>query len=322
MRVALRIVRLAAVLLIVSTLCFFALSLLPGDPAQVILGEAGATPEAVAALRHQLGLDQPLGDRFLSWLGGVLRGDLGESYRTGQPVMEIVTDRVPITIELIVLSQVIALALAVPAAIAAATRRRSGTDRAMSLWVFTSLSTPDFVVGVLLIWIFSVTFGLLPANGYVPWGDGIGEHLGSMIMPALALASSSFALYQRVLRADLIETLQRDFISVARAKGLSPGRVMFRHAMRPSLLGLSTSLGVTIGTLIGSTVVVETLFGLPGLGAELAAAVNARDYVEVQGIVLVVATSFVLINALVDFLYGVIDPRLSVVKTFGKADAR
>jgi peptide/nickel transport system permease protein len=320
-RATLRLVRLLAVLLIVSTLCFFSLSLLQGNPARVILGES-ATPQAVAALSHQLGLDRPVGDRFLSWLGDVVRGDLGESYRTGQPVMDVITDRAPITLELIVLSQLIALAIAVPAAIAAATRRRTGTDRAMSLWVFASLSTPDFVVGVLLIWIFSVTFGLFPANGYVPWSDGVGAHLGSMIMPALALATSTFALYQRVLRADLIETLQRDFVAVARAKGLSPWRVMFGHAMRPSLLGLSTSVGVTVGMLIGSTVVVERLFGLEGLGAELAAAVNGRDYVEVQGIVLVVATAFVLVNALVDFLYGVIDPRLSIVKTFSRAGAR
>ncbi|WP_436700754.1 ABC transporter permease [Nocardioides sp. BYT-33-1] len=310
MRIGLKVLRLAAVLLVVCTLCFFSLALLPGDPARLMLGDA-ATDDAVATLRSQLGLDLPTMERFAHWLGGVLRGDLGESYRTGQSVTDVLAERAPVTVELIVLSQIIALGLAVPAAIVAAHRRRTGTDRALSLWVFTALSTPDFVVGVVLIWILSVHLGWFPANGYAPWSDGVGPHLSSMIMPAIALAGTSFALYQRVLRADLVETLRQDYIEVARAKGLSLTRITFRHALRPSLLGLTTQIGVTVGMLIGSTVVVESLFGLPGIGDELAGAVTARDYVEVQGLVLVIATSFVLVNALVDVLYPVIDPRLA-----------
>ncbi|MBM7517390.1 ABC transporter permease [Nocardioides nitrophenolicus] len=309
-RIGLKLLRLAAVLLVVSTLCFFSLALLPGDPARLMLGDS-ATPEAVATLRTQLGLDLPTMERFGHWIGGVLQGDLGESYRTGQSVTEILAERAPVTVELIVLSQVLALALAVPAAIVAAHRRRTGTDRALSLWVFTALSTPDFVVGVVLIWILSVHLGWFPANGYAPWSDGVGPHLSSLAMPAIALAGTSFALYQRVLRADLVETLRQDYIDVARAKGLSLTRITFRHALRPSLLGLTTQIGVTVGMLIGSTVVVESLFGLPGIGDELAGAVTARDYVEVQGLVLVIATCFVLVNALVDVLYPVIDPRLA-----------
>lgn len=320
--VARRVIRLLGVLLVVSVLCFFSLSLLPGDPARMILGETGATPQAVAQLRGELGLDQPVVERFVTWLTGALTGDLGESYRTGQSVLSIVGDRAPITLELILWSQIIALGAAIPAAIAAAHRRRTKTDRAISLWVFATLSTPDFVIGVLLILIFSVTLGIFPSTGYVPWSDGVGDHLGSLLMPAIALGSSSFALYQRVLRADLIETLGQDFIAVAKAKGISPTRVTFRHALRPSLLGLSTSIGVTIGTLIGSTVVIESLFGLPGIGAELASAVTSRDYVEVQGLVLLIATAFVLINALVDVLYGIIDPRLSVARTFARGASR
>ncbi len=319
--VALRLVRLVTILAVVCTLCFFSLSLLPGDPARVILGETAATPQAVATLRHQLGLDKPLGDRFFSWLGDVLHGNLGRSYRTGQPVMQIIRHRAPVTLELIVLSQLMALVLAVPAAIAAAYRRRRVTDRVIGLWVFASLSTPDFVIGVLLIYIFSVQAGVLPANGLTPWSGGAIDHLRSELMPAAALAAASFAVYQRVLRSDLIETLRKDFVSVAIAKGISPARVTFRHAMRPSVLGLSTTVGVTVGTLIGSTVVVESLFGLPGLGAELATAVSSRDYVEVQGLVLVIAAAFVLINAAVDLLYGVIDPRLSAARTFGRGGA-
>jgi peptide/nickel transport system permease protein len=180
----------------------------------------------------------------------------------------------------------------------------------MSLWVFTVLSTPNFVVGFVLIWVFAVQLGLYPANGYVPVSAGIGQHLGSLLLPSLTLAAAPFALYQRVLRADLVETYGQEFMQVARAKGISPLRAAMRHAFRPSLLNLTTSVGVTVGVLIGSDVIVETLFSLPGLGAELAHSVSARDYAEVQGLVLVIAAAFVLINAAVDLIYGLIDPRL------------
>lgn len=316
--VILRLLRLIAILFVVSTMCFFSLSLLPGDPARAILGDTSATPQAIAALHHQLGLDHPLFDRFTTWLGNVLHGDLGSSYRTGQPVMTIIRDRAPVTIELIVISQLMALTLAIPAAIAAAYRRRRTTDRLIGLWVFTALSVPDFVLGVLLIYVASVKFGMFPATGWVPISSGLGANLQSAILPSAALAAASFALYQRVLRSDLTETLKKDYITVASAKGVSPWRVTVRHALRPSLLGLVTTVGVTVGTLIGSTVIVENLFSLPGLGNELATAVSGRDYIEVQGIVLVIATSFVVINALVDLLYGLIDPRLSAARTFGK----
>ncbi|MEU8021843.1 MULTISPECIES: ABC transporter permease [Micromonospora] len=307
--VLLKLVRLAAVLFVVSLLCFLSLSLLPGDPAQAILGES-ASPQAVAALHEQLGLDRPFLERFLGWLGNALQGDLGRSYATNQTVAQIIAERAPVTIELIVLSQLIAIAAAIPAAVAAAARRGSAVDRGMSLWVFTVLSTPNFVVGFVLIWVFAVQLGLYPANGYVPVSAGIGQHLGSLLLPSLTLAAAPFALYQRVLRADLVETYGQEFMQVARAKGISPLRAAMRHAFRPSLLNLTTSVGVTVGVLIGSDVIVETLFSLPGLGAELAHSVSARDYAEVQGLVLVIAAAFVLINAAVDLIYGLIDPRL------------
>ncbi|WP_433686420.1 ABC transporter permease [Micromonospora carbonacea] len=307
--VLLKLVRLAAVLFVVSLLCFLSLSLLPGDPAQAILGES-ASPQAVAALHEQLGLDRPFLERFLGWLGNAVQGDLGRSYATNQTVAQIIAERAPVTIELIVLSQLIAIAAAIPAAVAAAARRGSAVDRGMSLWVFTVLSTPNFVVGFVLIWVFAVQLGLYPANGYVPVSAGIGQHLGSLLLPSLTLAAAPFALYQRVLRADLVETYGQEFMQVARAKGISPLRAAMRHAFRPSLLNLTTSVGVTVGVLIGSDVIVETLFSLPGLGAELAHSVSARDYAEVQGLVLVIAAAFVLINAAVDLIYGLIDPRL------------
>jgi peptide/nickel transport system permease protein len=312
--VALRVVRLLAVLLVVSALCFLSLSLLPGDPAQAILGESGS-PDAIAALQHQLGLDQPLVVRYVTWLGNVLHGNLGASYFSNQPVSQIIAYRAPITLELIALSQIIALVVAVPLAVVAAAKRGSAVDRGLSLGVFTVLSTPNFVAGFLLIWIFAVKLGWFPANGYVPWSQGVLPHLGSMFLPALALAAAPFALYQRVLRADLVETYDQEFMHVARAKGVSPVRAAFHHAMRPSMLGLTTALGVTIGTLIGADVIIESLFSIPGIGAELAHAVSGRDYIEVQGLVLVITTTFVLVNALVDVIYVLIDPRLKAGRT-------
>lgn len=307
--VVLRVVRLLAVLLVVSALCFLSLSLLPGDPARAILGES-ASPEAVAALHSQLGLDRPLVLRYATWLGNVLRGDFGQSYFSQQPVSQIIAYRAPITLELIALSTIFALVLAVPLAVLAAAHRGSAIDRGVGLGVFTVLSTPNFVAGFLLIWVFAVKLGWFPANGYVPWSKGVLPHLGSMFLPALALAAAPFALYQRVLRADLIETYDQEFMHVARAKGVSPLRAALHHAMRPSLLGLTTTLGVTIGTLIGADVIIESLFSIPGIGAELAHSVSGRDYIEVQGLVLVIATTFVLVNALVDVVYLLIDPRL------------
>lgn len=311
--VALRLIRLVGVLLVVSILCFLSLNLLPGDPAQAILG-ISASPEALAAMHVELGLDRPLIPRMLHWLGGVLTGDLGRSYANNQPVADIIAFRAPISIELIVVSTVIALIFAVPLGMISAAKRGSKLDRGIGAGVFAVLSTPNFVAGFILIWLVAVELGWLPANGYVPISEGLGKHIRSLILPALALAGAPFALYQRVFRADLIETYSQDFMSVARAKGISPLRMAVRHAIRPSLLGLTTSVGVTIGTLIGADVIIESLFSIPGIGAELVHAVNGRDYIEVQGIVLVIAASFVLINALVDLIYGVIDPRIRATR--------
>ncbi|MDQ6524263.1 ABC transporter permease [Nocardioides sp. LHD-245] len=306
----LKLIRLLAVLFMISVLTFLSLQLLPGDPARVILGDQANDPATLAAMRHELGLDQGILARYLDWIGGALSGDLGSSYVTKETVSSMISSRLPITLELVILSQLIALVLAIPAGIVAAINKGRGADHAIGLWVFGVLSTPNFVIGVILIWIFAVTLGWLPANGYQPWSEGVGAHLGSVILASISLAAAPFALYQRVLRADYAETLGRDFIDVARAKGISPLRIVFRHAIRPSILGLLTVTGLTVGVLIGSTVVVENLFGLPGLGAGLVSAVQNRDYIVVQGMTLVIACSFVLINTLVDFLYGVVDPRL------------
>lgn len=308
---ALKLLRLAAILLVVSALCFFGLNLVPGDPARLMLGPAGS-PQDVAALRGQMGLDRPALTRFLAWLGSALHGDLGRSYVNHVPVSDTIRQRAPVTLELIFFSQFIALVVAIPAAIVAAVKRRSVADRTISLWVFGMLAVPHFVLAYLLIWVFAITLGILPANGYIPMNEGIEQHLSSLVLPSLALAAAPFALYQRVFRADLVETYQHEFMAVARAKGITPRRAALRHATRPSLLGLTTSVGVTVGTLMSAAVVVEVIFSLPGLGAALVDAVSARDYITVQGLVLVFTVAFVLINAFTDLLYPLIDPRLRV----------
>lgn len=318
--VVLRLLRLVAVLLVVSALCFLSLNLLPGDPARAILGESG-TPESVAALQQELGLDVPMGERYITWLGGILQGDFGRSYANRLPVADIILQRAPVTIELILLSQLIALAVAIPLATVAAVKRGTAVDRGISSLVFLAVSVPSFVLAFVLIWVFAIKLGLYPANGFIPISAGLGQNLGSLLLPSLALAAGPAALYQRVLRADLAETYGQEFMNVARAKGVSPLRMAVRHAFRPSLLGLTTSLGVVVGVLIGSSVIIENLFSLPGLGSILATSVSGRDYVVVQGVVLVAATAFVLINAAVDLVYGLIDPRLRKARVTRRAGA-
>jgi len=313
--VAMKLLRMLGVLFVVSVLCFFSLNLLPGNPAQAILGVAGSSPQAVHALDIKLGLNHPLFHRFVTWLWNVLRGNLGDSYQSGLPVATIIGRDAPVTLELIIISQILALAAAVPTAIIAAAKRGSSTDRSISVCVFAVLSTPNFVAGFILIWIFAILLGVLPANGYTSLGAGLGPNLQSILLPSLCLAAAPFALYQRVLRADLVETYGTEFMAVARAKGISPARAALRHALRPSLLGLTTSVGAMLGTLLGAAVIIETLFALPGLGAELVNAVSNRDYVEVQGIVLVMAAFFVVVNTLVDISYTLIDPRLRSART-------
>lgn len=318
--VVLRLLRLVAVLLVVSALCFLSLNLLPGDPARAILGESG-TPESVAALQQELGLNAPIGERYVTWLGGILQGDFGRSYANRLPVADIILQRAPVTIELILLSQLIALAVAIPLATVAAVKRGTAVDRGISSLVFLAVSVPSFVLAFVLIWVFAIKLGLYPANGFIPISAGLGQNLGSLLLPSLALAAGPAALYQRVLRADLAETYGQEFMNVARAKGVSPLRMAVRHAFRPSLLGLTTSLGVVVGVLIGSSVIIENLFSLPGLGSILATSVSGRDYVVVQGVVLVAATAFVLINAAVDLVYGLIDPRLRKARVTRRAGA-
>jgi peptide/nickel transport system permease protein len=269
-----------------------------------------ATPEKVAALRHEMGLDVPLVLQYLHWVGGVVEGDFGRSFRTGEPVLSAIIQRLPVTIELMLFAELIALVIGVPLGILCAVRDGGAFDRLMTSTAFGMLSVPAFMSAIVLIFVFAVRLKLLPATGYVPPDEDIVGNLRSFVLPAATLGLGEWPVLMRVLRSDMIATLQEDYIAMARAKGLKPWRILLVHALKPSSLTLVTVTGINIGRLIGGTVLVETIFALPGIGRLLIGAINTRDFVVLQGVVLFVATGFVLVTFVVDILYGVLDPRI------------
>lgn len=308
-RIRTQILTLVAIVFAATALTFAVTEILPGDAAVAILGDT-ATEADIKALRTELGLERPLVVRYGDWLGHALMGDLGRSYRTRESIAVMIGQRLPVTLELIVLTQLIALALAVPAGIIAAYRNRSAVDHALGSVSIGLLSTPAFVIGIGLIYTLSVALGWFPASGYVRPTDSILGNLHGMILPALTLALAEFPVYMRLLRADMIATLQQDFILVARAKGLGVRDILIGHALRPSSLSLVTVIGINLGRLVGGAVIIETLFAIPGIGQMLVNAVYQHDHFAIQGVVLIIATGFVLINLAVDLAYALLDPRV------------
>lgn len=307
--VALRVLTLVVIVFVISIGVFLLLHLLPGNPAYAILGP-GATPLAVAKVTRQLGLNKPLIDQYVTWLTRALHGNLGTSYLTEQPVSTTIGHAFPVDLELVILSQLIAFALAIPMAITAARRQASILDRIFTMSSFGMLSLPAFVIGVPLVLAVAVTVHWFPATGYTPIYSQPITNLHEMILPSITLAVGSVAIYYRLLRTDLIATLQEEFITLARSKGLSNREVMYRHALRPSTFSVLTATAINVGSLLGGAVVVEYLFGLPGMGLLLVNGIYSRDYVMVQGVILTLAVAFVLVNFLADILYRVIDPRV------------
>ena len=304
-----RLVYLLPVLLAVTLLTFLIASLLPGDLAYTILGDQ-ATPDKVEALRAQMGLDRPIWERYLLWLGNAVQGDLGRSFRTGETVLAAVIDRLPVSLELMVMAEVLGLVIAIPLAILCAVRSGSATDRFLTGLAFGKLSLPPFMVAILLIYLFAVSLNLLPATGWIPFAEDPVANLRSFVLPALTLAIAEWPVLMRVLRSDMIATLQEDYIAMAKAKGLKPSRILLVHALKPSSLTLVTVTGINIGRLIGGTLIIETIFALPGIGRLLVGAIYARDFIILQGVVLFVAVGFVAVNFIVDMLYAVLDPRI------------
>src|SRR6478672_1135725 len=307
--VARRLLYLVPVLIAVSLLTFLIASLLPGDLAYTILGDQ-ATPDKVEALRAQMGLDLPIWQRYLHWLWGAVQGDLGRSFRTGETVLAAVTDRLPVSLELMVIAEVMGLLIAIPLAILCAVKSGTAVDRFFTGLAFGKLSLPPFMVAILLIYLFAVELNWLPATGWVPFHEDPLGNLRSFILPAVTLAFAEWPVLMRVLRSDMIATLQEDYIAMAKAKGLRPARILLVHALKPSSLTLVTVTGINIGRLIGGTLIVEIIFALPGIGRLLVGAIYARDFIILQGVVLFVAVGFVVVNFIVDMLYAVLDPRI------------
>ena len=294
----------------VTILTFWVINLIPGNPAQALLGPE-ATPDQIRATEIQLGLDRPAPERYLDWLGGAVQGDLGTSLVSGQPVAAQLTERLAVTGELIVLALIGALALAVPVALRAAHRPNGLFDRLTTVVNVTGLSVANYVLALLLVLLFSVTLGVLPAIGFVPLSESVGGNLTSLILPATALGFPLLCIYTRFLRADLVDQMQgQDYVITAQAKGLDPWRVLVRHALRNSSFGLIALVGLNLGTLIGVTVIIEQIFALPGIGQLLLQAINARDVVVIQAVVVVFAVVTVVANLAADLLQTILDPRI------------
>ena len=303
-------VHLLVVLFCVTLFVALLTSMLPGDPVNAIAGFGSDAQKE--QIRERLGLDDPIPVQYVRWVGDFVRGDLGDywSVTGSRPVMDRVKDALPVSLQLMLYAQVLALVVAIPLGVATAYRAGSRFDRASNATAFGMLAIPNFALALVLAYYVGVRAGWLPVSGYVSPSDDLLEHFRRMAMPAIALVVGQIAVYMRLLRSDMIATLQEDFITMAKAKGISPRRVLWRHALRPSSLTLLTVAGLNVGTLIGSTVVVEVIFSLPGLGSLLFEAITARQYIAFQSLVAIIAIGYVLLNFLVDVLYAVLDPRI------------
>jgi peptide/nickel transport system permease protein len=303
---------LLGIVFIISVGSFYLIHLLPGNITTVIEGP-GASPSNQAKLYKLLGLNKPLFQQYFIWISNVLRGNLGTSFISQTSVASTIRAALPIDLEMMFLSQVVAFATAIPLAMRSARKPDGWLDRIFSAGSFTLLSVPSFIVIVLLVLFVSVKLGV-PHTGpssYVPFNQDWIVNLESMGLPTIALAIGSFVVYFRVLRSDLIATLQEEFITMARSKGISQRRIMWRHAFRPSSVALLGTAGVNIGGLLAGGFIVQYLLNIPGLGYTLIQAINESDYLLVQGIVLVVSVGVVLINFIFDFVINIVDPRIS-----------
>jgi len=300
-------------LLGISILVFGAMRLIPGNFVDVLIGIG---PDVGQAQRDEIarsyGLDKPLPIQYLAWLGNTLRGNMGTSLRTGEPVAGEILRRLPITLELAGLATLFSLLLAMPAGILAAVRRGGAIDVAIRVLALVGLSVPNFLIGTLLILFISTKWSVLPTTGFAPITDGLIANLKSLVLPTIALGTLLAASIMRMTRSAVLEELGRDYLTVARAKGLAPRAVVLGHAVRNALVPVITVVGIQTGYLLGGTVIVEQIFAVPGIGRLALDAVSQRDYPTVQGTTLFIAAAFVLINFLTDLVYGLVDPRIRV----------
>ncbi len=306
-----RIAQIVPTLFAASILIFGLQLLLPGDPAMILAGEE-RDPTVIAHLRETLHLDEPLPVRYYYWLRGVLHGDLGESLRTQQPVRTLIAEKLPVTLELACLAFLIAVAIGIPAGVLSAVRRGSAWDYGANIVALWGISTPNFWLGIMLILLFSVTLGWLPASGYVSPFESLHDNLASMIMPAFVLGNAIAAVLMRHTRSAMLQVLSSEYVRTARAKGVPERNVVLKHALRNALIPIITLGALEFGTLMSGAVLTEQVFTIPGFGKMIVDAVFNRDYAVVQGVVLFTATAYILLNLVADVLYAVANPRIRV----------
>jgi peptide/nickel transport system permease protein len=302
-----KLVQLVVVLLVVSFFSFMLINLLPGDPAEIII--PFGTNQAREQLRHDLGTDKPLPQQYAHWLNGVVHGDLGQDYQTHQKATTIISQALPKSLQLLLYAEVLALVIAIPLGVFSAYRAGTTADKLANLTVFGLLSVPDFILLFLLTYYLGVKNRVFPVI-YPSNIEGVSGWFKAWFLPAASLAAGQLAVYMRLLRTDMIATLQEDYITMAKSKGLTNLRILWRHALRPSSFSLLTATGLSIGALIGGAFIVEVIYSIPGMGLTLFNAISQRQYVLLQACVLVIAVGYVMINFVVDLLYSVLDPRI------------
>ncbi len=300
---------LVVTLLVASLIIFLVMEVLPGDPALVILG-TGAQDDTLAALRQQMGLDQPMLERYLAWLGGLLSGHWGDSYTYGRPVLALIGERVLVSLPLACLAILLSTAIALPLGVAAAARHGRASDTAIMGFVQLGVAVPNFWFAMLLILLFAVNLGWVPAGGFAGWDTGVGAALVSLLLPAIALALPQAAILARVTRSSVLEVMKEDYVRTARAKGLTRGQALWRHGVRNALIPVVTIMGLQFSFLLAGTIIIENVFYLPGLGRLMFQAIAQRDLVVVKDLVILLAAAVILINFLVDLSYALLDPRL------------
>lgn len=307
--IARRLVTLIAQLFFVAVLVFLMLRLVPGDPARGILGET-ANEEQIALMRHKLGIDRPLIEQFVTWFGNAVRFDLGDSIISGRSVAGDIGDRILNSLELIVLSVILSLIIAIPLGTIAAIKSNRFPDFALSSLAMLGLSLPSFVIGTVFVLVFGLMLGWIPQSRFVGWTDDPIAHMKLLILPSTTLAIGNAAVILRMTRSSMLEVLRQDYVRTARAKGVSETRVIRHHTLRNAINPVISIVGLEVATLLGGMVIVEQIFNWPGLSSLLMSGVLSRDYPVVQGVVLVIATLTIVINVIVDILYAVLDPRI------------
>lgn len=307
--IARRLITLVVQVLLVATVVFLMLRLVPGDPARGILGET-ASEEQVASMRHKLGIDRPLHEQYGEWVSNAIRFDLGDSIISGRSVSGDIADRITNSLELIVISVMASLIVAIPLGTIAALRANRLTDFALSSFAMLGLSVPGFVIGTIFVLVFGLVLKVLPQSQFVSWGDDPIAHLKLLILPSATLAIGNTAVILRMMRSSMLEVLRQDYVRTARAKGLAENAVIRRHTVRNAINPVVSIVGLECSTLLGGMVIVEQIFNWPGLSSLLLSGVLSRDYPVVQGVVLIIAVLTIVINVIVDILYGVLDPRI------------